>query len=110
MLHSLALPDFYFRFSQLGSKCIQTSVDVDQEDWSAIEGWITAVTNSLLSLPLKTAVDYLDLSAQEGDGEGGFSRTRPFMSTMMVSMFEHARGDVTCNAVPGQIFPNSNGH
>ena len=76
--------DFCFRFSQLGSTCIQSSVDVDQEDWSAIDGWISAVINSLLSLSLKTAVDYLDLSAQ-GEGEGGFSRTRPFMSTMTVS-------------------------
>ena len=80
----LFTPFLYYRLSQLGALCVQPCVEVDQEDWPVIDSWIAAVSSSLLGLPLTTAVDYLDLSSQGGEGEGGFSRTRPFTSTMTV--------------------------
>ena len=98
---------FSLRLTELGGSCIQSCVDVDQEDWSAIDGWIATVSSSLLGLSLKTAVDYLDLTAQEGEGEGGFSRTRPFLSTMTV---KHDLFVVFMQAFRGELSCRSNTH
>lgn len=59
-------------------------VDVDLEDWSVINKWMDGVLDGLVKLDLETKMDYLDLSNQVE--ESGYTRTRPFISTMKVSL------------------------
>ena len=72
------------RLSELGARRFHERVDVDQEDWTAIEGWMRAVVKAVSSMALDTAMDYLDLSGLGGEGSG-HSRTKPFMARVMVS-------------------------
>ena len=57
-------------------------MDIDLEDWPAINGWMDGALGGVAKLELKSANDYLDLSVMEE--ETGHSRTRPFMSEMTV--------------------------
>jgi len=58
-------------------------VDIDQEDWPSINTWMEGVTQEVAKLNLRTEMDYLDLSALE---DTGYSRTRPFLAEMIVSL------------------------
>ena len=62
--------------------CLHPRVDVDLEDWTVINEWEDNVLNQVTKLELTLRMDYLDLSNQAEDV--GYSRTKPFMSTMMV--------------------------
>ena len=65
--------------------CLHSRVDVDLEDWSVINKWKDGVLDKIMKLELTTSIDYIDLSNQTEDT--GYSRTKPFISTMMVSVF-----------------------
>ena len=65
--------------------CLHSRVDVDLEDWSVINKWKDGVLDKITKLELTTNIDYIDLSNQTEDT--GYSRTKPFISTMMVSVF-----------------------
>ena len=62
--------------------CLHSRVDVDLEDWPVINKWMDGVLDKITKLNLTTSVDYLDLSDQTEDN--GYSRTKPFTSTMTV--------------------------
>ena len=71
------------RLQELGGHRLYKRVDIDQEDWPSIEGWMEGLLERVVGLDLKTEMDYLDLSSV-GE-ESGHSRTRPFMAPMTVS-------------------------
>ena len=60
-------------------------MDIDLEDWPAINGWMDGALEGVAKLELRSANDYLDLSVMEE--ETGHSRTRPFMSKMTVRRY-----------------------
>ena len=76
-------PSTFLRLQELGGRRLYRRVDIDQEDWPSIEGWMEGLLERVAELELRTEMDYLDLSAA-GD-ETGHSRTRPFMAPMTVS-------------------------
>jgi len=45
--------------SALGAKPITTRVDVDQEDWDAINGWFNAVLTQIPTMDLEERTDYI---------------------------------------------------
>ncbi len=71
-----------YRLSSLGSQCLHTTVEVDLEDWSVINGWMDGALQAITALELHSDTDYLDLSVLEE--ETGHSRTRPFLAEMTV--------------------------
>ena len=73
-----------WRLAELGANRFYKRVDVDQEDWTAIEGWMRAVVEATFTMELNTTVDYLDLTGLGGEGSG-HSRTKPFMAQVTVS-------------------------
>lgn len=70
------------RLSALGAKTVCNRIDVDQEDASSIEKWFDQVLCVLPTLKLDTAVDYLDLSADQV--EDGFSKRMPYSAKITV--------------------------
>ena len=82
------------RFCELGSECIHPRVDVDLEDWGAIDKWMEGVLEKLVQLEIPVASDYLELSLPEEDT--GVSRTRPFSAKMTVSPHPRNELDVEC--------------
>lgn len=74
---------FSCRTGSLGAKCVVDRQDVDMEDWSIINKWMDKVINYILSAKLTTSLDYI----QHGDiTEELYSRTRPFIATLIVSL------------------------
>ena len=61
-------------------------MDIDQEDWLTIDSWIKNITDALSSIELALELDYLDLTNQGEEEEGVYTRTRPLMAEMMVSI------------------------
>ena len=70
------------RLLDKGGKSIVSRVDIDQEDWMAINKWMLEVSNALLSIPLTIHMDYLDLTKHTDTA--GYSRTNPWMATLKV--------------------------
>lgn len=70
------------KLQELGGRRLYRRVDIDQEDWPSIEGWMEGLLERVVELDLRTELDYLDLSST-GD-ETGHGRTRPFMAPMTV--------------------------
>ncbi|KAL3856423.1 hypothetical protein ACJMK2_011185 [Sinanodonta woodiana] len=68
------------RLLQMGGESIIPRQDVDMEDWSAINSWISKFINFLTSANLRINVDYLRLKHEEE----GYNRHRPFMATLKV--------------------------
>jgi sulfite reductase (NADPH) flavoprotein alpha-component len=64
------------RLHELHAQELYTRVDVDEEDWEAINKWMDGVVAVVMNMDLQTTTDYLDLT--ELKEEEGFSRTRPF--------------------------------
>ena len=85
------------RLEALGGHCLHNRVDIDQEDWPNIDGWMEGVVERVGDLELSTTMDYLDLSSL-GEEDSGYSRTRPFFSSMTVSWESLARS----GGKPGQ--------
>ena len=61
-------------------------MDIDQEDWLTIDSWIKNITDTLSSIELALELDYLDLTNQGEEEEGVYTRTRPLMAEMIVSI------------------------
>lgn len=93
-----------FRLGELGAKCLHSRVDVDLEDWPVINKWVDNILNEVTKLELTTSVDYLDLSNQTEDS--GYSRTKPFTSTMKVSSFSESYKSTysTLFSLQGEIY------
>lgn len=72
------------RLSSAGGQCIVQRVDIDQEDWITIDGWIDNVTQIIPTLDLRIDQDYLDTSTQGLESEGIYTRQTPLMATLMV--------------------------
>lgn len=71
-----------FRVLQLGCKCVVKRHDVDMEDWSVINSWLTSVLAYLATVTIETKMDYLNLSDVI---EEKYNRHHPFMATLKVS-------------------------
>ena len=71
------------RFTELGGRCLTPRVDVDQENWAAINQWIDHVLDGLEKSSLDLRQDYLqmDLMLQ---AQKGYNRNRPFHATLKV--------------------------
>eukprot|EP00731_Ephydatia_muelleri_P028222 Em0019g1095a len=69
-------------FQHWVAKTVCNRIDVDQEDASSIEKWFDQVLRVLPTLKLDTAVDYLDLSADQV--EDGFSKRMPYSAKITV--------------------------
>ena len=74
------------RLSSHKASCIHSRVDIDQEDWLTINSWIEGIKHALLSLDLTIKLDYLDLTEQGENEENIYSRTHPYIATMVVSL------------------------
>ena len=61
-------------------------IDVDQEDASSINKWFDQVLRVLPTLKMGTAMDYLDLSADQM--EDGFSKQMPYSAKIQVVAIE----------------------
>lgn len=77
------------RMKMVGGQVLITKMEVDGEDWSAVNNWIDAVVSWVLSSAASQLAgpprrDYLDVSSIEKSDDDGFSRNRPFIATLKV--------------------------
>ncbi|XP_025114995.1 NADPH oxidoreductase A-like [Pomacea canaliculata] len=75
------------RMKMVGGQVLITKMEVDGEDWSAVNNWIDAVVSWVLSSAASQLAgpprrDYLDVSSIEKSDDDGFSRNRPFIATL----------------------------
>lgn len=59
------------RLEALGGARLAPRVDVNREDWKAIDGWLEGVLAGLAALPLKTVEQLGGLGKAAGAGDGG---------------------------------------
>jgi len=79
--------DIDARLEALGAKRIAARVDVNKEDWKAIDGWIASILENLKNLKLKTISESEGLMTSvatdlSGDAAEGCSKSRPCLATI----------------------------
>eukprot|EP01137_Pigoraptor_chileana_P012408 Opistho-2@64785 len=70
------------KLEALGARRFARRIDVDMEDFPAIDNWIAAVVAGIPSLGLDERIDYMDVGACADDS--GFSRTNPYWARIAV--------------------------
>jgi len=70
-------------FTALGAKAITPRVDVDQEDWDAINGWFNAVLPQIPTLDLEIRSDYITDRPDAVSNEK-HNRNKPYLSKVLV--------------------------
>lgn len=74
------------RLEALGAARLAPRVDVNREDWKAIDSWVQSVLAGLAALPLKTVAELGGIAEDEAEGTGSaggqvkrWSKGRPYM-------------------------------
>lgn len=66
-----------------GAECVVDRHDVDMEDWSVINQWLSRVCDYVSQAELRTTLDYIQ---HDDMTEDLFSRHRPFLATLKVCL------------------------